>query len=153
MDITSVLLIDDEDDIREIGEFALSDVGGLTVAVASSGPEGVARAVSARPDVILLDVMMPLVDGPTTLQSLRANTMTADIPVIFLTARVGQAGRDRLLQLGALAVIAKPFDPETIAHQVRAACAQIKPLSHQNLAAHDRATNSDSIEADRDSKT
>lgn len=146
MDITSVLLIDDEDDIREIGEFALSDVGGLTVAVASSGPEGVTRAISARPDVILLDVMMPVVDGPTTLQTLRANKITADIPIIFLTARVRQADRDRLLQLGAEAVIAKPFDPETIADQVRAVCAQIRPLARQDLATNEHAGNSDSIE-------
>lgn len=120
MNISSVLLIDDEDDIREIGEFALADVGGLRVAVASSGQEGLHLAMRERPDVILLDVMMPGLDGPGTLERLRSNEMTAQIPVIFLTARVRPADRERLMNLGALAVLAKPFDPETIAQEVRA---------------------------------
>ena len=127
MDITSVLLIDDEDDIREIGEFALRDVGGLVVAVASSGTEGVERAIADRPDVILLDFMMPGVDGPSTFQRLRANASTAGIPIIFLTARVQRVDRERLLNLGAEAVIAKPFDPETLADDVRAVCAELRP--------------------------
>ena len=125
MIINSVLLIDDEDDIREIGEFALGDVGGLKVTLASSGAEGVARAATDQPDVILLDVMMPGIDGPTTLNTLRASESTAHIPIIFLTAKVQRADRERLLGLGAQAVIAKPFDPETLAHEVRAACAAL----------------------------
>lgn len=122
MSIQTVLLIDDEADIREIGEFALQEVGGLQVTLAASGPEGLQRAADLLPDVILLDVMMPGQDGPDTFRQLRALESTSQIPVVFLTARVQRADIERLLALGAKAVIAKPFDPVTLAAEVQALC-------------------------------
>ena len=87
MDIRSVLLIDDEADIRRIGELSLARLGRWRVVKAASGAEGVALAASERPDLILLDVMMPDQDGPATLARLRADPATRAIPVIFVTAK------------------------------------------------------------------
>lgn len=119
MSIQKVLLIDDEEDIREIGEFALQAVGGFCVTLAASGAEGVHRAAEALPDVILLDVMMPGLDGQDTFRQLRSQESTSHIPVVFLTARVQRADIERLLALGATGVIAKPFDPVTLAAEIR----------------------------------
>jgi len=112
------LLVDDDPDIRTIGELSLATVGGFEVVVAESGLACLDRAQSARPDVILLDVMMPELDGPSTLRRLRADPRTADIPVIFLTAKVQERGS--YLKLGAAGVINKPFDPMTLPDRVRA---------------------------------
>lgn len=112
------LLVDDDPDIRTIGEVSLATVGGFEVVVAESGLACLDRAQSARPDVILLDVMMPELDGPSTLRRLRADPRTADIPVIFLTAKVQERGS--YLKLGAAGVINKPFDPMTLPERVRA---------------------------------
>ena len=109
--IAKVLLVDDEPDIRKIGEMSLRRVGGWDVVLASSGREAVALAASARPDVILLDVMMPDMDGPTALAELRARPATAEVPVIFITAKVQKHEIDRYLSLGVAGVIRKPFDP------------------------------------------
>lgn len=114
----TVLLIEDEPDIREVAAASLGHVGGFNVVVASDGAEGVAKAKTEKPDVILLDVMMPGIDGPATLHVLRADPDTADTPVIFLTAKAKPADRDRLLSLGASGVIAKPFDPMRLAADV-----------------------------------
>ncbi|MBI3925185.1 MAG: response regulator [Armatimonadetes bacterium] len=113
-----VLVVDDEDDIREIAQTSLEMVGGWEVLVASSGQEGISRAESEQPDVILLDVMMPDMDGPTTFQRLRANQKTRQIPVILLTAKVQSGDRKHFEDLGVSAVIAKPFDPMTLPDQV-----------------------------------
>jgi len=116
-----VLLIDDEDDIRRIARLGLARVGGMQVVDAGSGLEGVRKAEQERPDVILLDVMMPGLDGPSTLAALRANPATARIPVLFLTAKAMSAEIERLKDLGVTGVLIKPFDPMTLAAQVRAA--------------------------------
>ncbi|MHB9144750.1 MAG: response regulator [Symbiobacteriia bacterium] len=116
-----ILIIDDEDDIREVAQVVFELAGGWEVLTARSGPEGLAVAASAQPDAILLDVMMPDMDGPTTFQALRANPATRGIPVVFLTAKVQAADQRRLAELGAAALIAKPFDPLKIADQVAAA--------------------------------
>jgi len=120
MDVRRVLLVDDEDDIRRIGEISLVHVGGFEVSMASSGAEALELAVSERPDVILLDVMMPGLDGPSTLAALRADARTASIPVVFLTAKVQRQEVERYRSLGALGVIAKPFDPMALPEAVRA---------------------------------
>jgi len=117
--IEKVLMIDDEPDIRRIGEMSLSAVGKLKVLLASSGAEGIELARREKPDVILLDVMMPGLDGPATLQRLRADAETAKIPVIFMTAKVQRAEVERYLDLGAQGVVPKPFDPLTLAARVR----------------------------------
>lgn len=116
-----ILIIDDEDDIRKIARLALARVGGMEVIEASGGAEGVRKAELERPDAVLLDVMMPGLDGPATLALLRAGEATARIPVLFLTAKAMTAEVDRLRALGARAVLTKPFDPMKLASDVRAA--------------------------------
>lgn len=118
-----VLVIDDDDDIRRIARLSLSRVGGLDVVEASDGPTGVACARAESPDVILLDVMMPGMDGPATLLSLRANPDTAAIPVVFLTAKAMPDEVRRLRSLGVRGVLNKPFDPMTLAAELKAALA------------------------------
>ncbi len=109
--IQKVLLVEDEPDIRRIGEFSLKRVGHWDVVLAGSGREGVEKAAAEQPDVILLDVMMPGMDGPMTLAELQAQPNTAHIPVIFMTAKVEKREVERYLMLGAAGVISKPFDP------------------------------------------
>ncbi len=116
-----ILIIDDEDDIREVAQVSLEAVQGWQVLTVRSGKEGLARAAAERPDAILLDVMMPEMDGPATLQELRANPATESIPVVFLTAKVQPADRRRFASLGVQAVISKPFDPLRLAEQISAA--------------------------------
>jgi CheY-like chemotaxis protein len=116
-----LLIIDDEDDIREVASLSLEMTEGWTVNMASSGPAGIALATSGHPDAILLDVMMPDLDGPSTLRLLQSEPATASIPVIFLTAKVKEADRRKYLDLGAKAIIAKPFDPLTLGRQINEA--------------------------------
>ena len=111
MKIEKVLMVEDEPHIRRIGELSLKGVGKWKVVLASSGAEGVEKAAAEQPDVILLDVMMPGMDGPTTLAELRAQPSTENIPVIFITAEVEKHEVERYLGLGAAGVISKPFDP------------------------------------------
>ena len=106
----TMLIIDDEPDIREIVEMLLADAG-WKVLQAASGAEGVALARAQRPNAILLDVMMPTLDGPATLGRLQADPATAGIPVIFLTAKAQRSEIERLRGLGAAGVLIKPFDP------------------------------------------
>jgi CheY-like chemotaxis protein len=114
-----ILHVDDEPDIREVIEISLSLDPGFTLRSCGSGAEALAVAVYWNPDIILLDVMMPVMDGPATLKRLRENPVTADIPVIFMTARAQSREVDRFRALGAIGVIAKPFDPMTLAASVR----------------------------------
>jgi CheY-like chemotaxis protein len=116
-----ILIIDDEADIRRIAHLALGRVGAMDVLEATSGADGLRQAEDNRPDAILLDVMMPGLDGPSTLAALRSNPATANIPVIFLTAKAMLSELERLRAMGAAGVLTKPFDPMTLAGQVRAA--------------------------------
>lgn len=118
--LKKVLYVEDEDDIRTVAQLALEVVGGLTLRSCSSGEEAVQAAVGFAPDLILLDVMMPGMDGPSTLAALRELTFLKDVPVIFMTAKVQPSEIAYYRSLGALDVIAKPFDPMTLADQVRA---------------------------------
>lgn len=115
-----VLIIDDEEDTREIAKMSLSILGGLDVIDAENGKEGIEVASRERPDVILLDMMMPIMDGPSTLEALRSNDVTRDIPVIFLTAKAMTSEIEKLKRMGARGVLTKPFDPTTLASQVQA---------------------------------
>lgn len=119
MTIEKVLLVDDEPDIRRIGELSLKAVGKLAVTLAASGEEALALARAARPDVVLLDVMMPGLDGPATLEKLRSEPDTAAIPVVFMTAKTQKHETERFLALGAAGVIHKPFDPMTLPAELR----------------------------------
>ncbi|MDE3186921.1 MAG: response regulator [Acidobacteriota bacterium] len=116
-----ILIIDDEDDIREVAAMSLETVAGWEVIVANSGPQGLARAASYKPEAILLDVMMPGMDGPTTFRQLRSNPDTANIPVLFLTAKVQATDRRLFSDLGVEAVLVKPFDPLTLSSQIAGA--------------------------------
>ena len=109
-----VLIIDDEDDIREVAALSLESVAGWEVVVADSGMQGLARAIEHQPDAILLDVMMPGMDGPSTFLELRRNPATARIPVLLLTAKVQSTDQRRFADLGVEGVLFKPFDPLTL---------------------------------------
>ena len=113
-----ILIIDDEDDIREVAALSLETVAGWDVVTANSGAQGLLRAVEHQPDAILLDVMMPGMDGPTTFRELRKNPATARIPVILLTAKVQSNDQRRFADLGVNAILFKPFDPLTLAQQI-----------------------------------
>jgi len=113
-----ILIIDDEDDIRMVAALSLETVAGWDVIVANSGAQGLQRAAEHMPDAILLDVMMPGMDGPTTFRELRKNPKTARIPVLLLTAKVQGADQRRFADLGVEAVLTKPFDPLTLSDQM-----------------------------------
>jgi CheY-like chemotaxis protein len=115
-----ILLVDDEDDIREVATISLEAVGGWQVSSASSGIDGITKALAERPDAILLDVMMPGIDGPTTFKRLHDDPRTRDIPVILLTAKAQAADRDRFKELGVAGMLTKPFDPMALSDQVAA---------------------------------
>lgn len=115
-----ILIIDDEEDIRQVAAMSLETVAGWDVLLANSGSQGIERASATQPDAILLDVMMPEMDGPTTFLKLRAETSTAHIPVLLLTAKVQGADQRRFAGLGVAAVLFKPFDPLTLARQISA---------------------------------
>lgn len=110
-----ILVVDDDDLLREVAQTALELVGGWRVDTARSGIEGQQQARADPPDAILLDVMMPGVDGPATVAALRADPSTRDIPVIFLTAKLVPHDQGEWGPLGLAGVIAKPFDPMTLA--------------------------------------
>ena len=114
------LIVDDEPDIRRIAKLGLSRVGGMEVVEAANGAEALVRAKEDRPDAVLLDVMMPGLDGPSTLARLREDPATSGIPVVFLTAKAIAAELERLKVLGAAGVLTKPFDPMTLARELRA---------------------------------
>lgn len=114
-----VLHVEDEPDIREVALMSLQFVGGMTVEQAGSGREALSQARTFAPDLILMDVMMPGMDGPSTLAELKKCPETASIPVIFMTAKVQSHEVERYRAMGAVDVIAKPFDPMTLPDQIR----------------------------------
>lgn len=114
-----VLILDDEPDIRFLVTLGLTRFGSMQVSEAADGDEAVALAVENPPDVILLDVLMPGIDGPGVLARLRAEPAVASVPVIFLTANPTESDVAHLLRLGARGVIPKPFDPVTLGDQIR----------------------------------
>ncbi|MEN3362894.1 MAG: hypothetical protein V7606_168 [Burkholderiales bacterium] len=119
--LNTILYVEDDQDIQTVARLALEAVGGFSVTICSSGREALA-AVNAgfTPDLILLDVMMPGMDGPTTLVALRRLAQTAGTPAVFMTAKVQGRETAHYKSLGAVGVIAKPFDPMQLAEQVRA---------------------------------
>lgn len=115
-----VMLVEDDHDIRSVAAMALEMVGGLQVRACESGAEALEVIAGFSPQLVLLDVMMPGMSGPEVLRALRERADTAAIPIVFLTAKVQQAEIDQLRALGALDVIAKPFDAMTISATVKA---------------------------------
>lgn len=113
-----ILVIDDEDGVREITQFSLEAVAGWDVTGAASGPEGIERAIAEQPDAILLDVTMPAMDGPTTFRRLQTSPQTAAIPTILLTAQTDILEQQHLLELGITGLITKPFKPQELVQQI-----------------------------------
>lgn len=113
-----ILFVEDEQDIQEVARLALESVGGYIVEVCSSGNEALEKAVAFAPDLILLDVMMPGMDGPTTLTALREQPETKDTPIVFMTAKSQVCDIERFRELSKLDVISKPFDPMTLSDEV-----------------------------------
>lgn len=115
-----ILLIEDDPDIQRMVQLSLKYQGGHQVSVASGGREGLEKAGTEQPDLILLDVMMPEVDGYETCKRLKASPTTHSIPVIFLSARAQQAEIQKGKELGAIGYLVKPFDPMSLSSQLEA---------------------------------
>lgn len=126
MTMKRILIIDDEQDIREATQICLEISGEWEVLTASSGAEGLLTAASEQPDAILLDVMMPDMDGLTTFQELQAHPLTQNIPVILLTAKAQPAEQRQFTRIQVAAVITKPYDPFTLANQIEQVLIAVK---------------------------
>jgi len=118
-ELQRVMYVEDEPDIRAVAKLALEAVGGLQVLVCEGGEQALQQGPTFAPQLILLDVMMPGMDGPAILEALRAEPRLATVPVVFMTAKVQPHEVAHFLGLGAVGVIAKPFDPMRLADQVR----------------------------------
>jgi CheY-like chemotaxis protein len=116
-ELGSILYVEDDPDIREVAAMALELIGGLTVRACASLEE--ALACDVAPDLLLLDVMMPGMDGPSTLGHLRRDPRFAATPAVFITAKANPPEIRRLLDLGAIGVVGKPFDPSTLTDEIR----------------------------------
>jgi CheY-like chemotaxis protein len=116
--LNRILMVEDETDIQEVAQLALEAVGGFTVCICSSGPEALQQAPLFAPDLILLDVMMSGMDGPSTLLALRQMPQFVSTPVIFMTAKVQSHEVARYKSMGGLDVISKPFDPMTLSGSI-----------------------------------
>jgi CheY-like chemotaxis protein len=113
-----VMCVEDDADIRMILEFSLATVGGLEVCCCAGGREALARVPAFRPQLVLLDVMMPDLSGPETLVALRALPQMAGVPVVFMTAKAMPDEVEQLLEHGATGLIVKPFDPMTLPRDI-----------------------------------
>jgi two-component system, OmpR family, response regulator len=118
-ELNRILYVEDEPDIQAVAKLALERVGGFTVKICSSGQEALREVQAFAPDMILLDVMMPGMDGPTTLEKLRELPGMDKVTVAFMTAKVQPQEVSHFKSLGAVDVIPKPFDPMTLSNQVR----------------------------------
>ncbi|KTC78457.1 response regulator [Legionella cincinnatiensis] len=117
-ELKKILYAEDEEDIRAIAQIALEDIGDFTVKYCSNGKEVIDAAKEFIPDLLLLDVMMPEQDGPTTLFELRKNPEFMEIPAIFMTAKIQSDEIAEYKSIGAIDVIKKPFDPLTLAMSI-----------------------------------
>ncbi len=119
MNVKKILMVEDDPDIRRVAVMALKFKGGFEVVIAENGQQGLERARSEKPDVILLDSMMPVMDGPETCKRLKADEELKKIPVIFLTAKSQKKEIEAGLELGAIGYLVKPFDPMTLAEELK----------------------------------
>jgi CheY-like chemotaxis protein len=117
--LNKILHVEDEDDIRQITKLVLESIGGFEVESCSSGHAALEKVQDFAPDLIILDVMMPEMDGPMTLEALRNLSTAAAIPVIFMTAQAQPHERERLMNLGAIGIITKPYDPQALPEQLQ----------------------------------
>ena len=127
--LKKILHVEDEDDIRQITKLVLESIGGFEVESCSSGPAALEKVRDFMPDLMILDVMMPEMDGPMTLEALRKLPDFAAIPVIFMTAKAQPQELEQLIDLGAIDIIAKPYDPQTLSEQLHTVWAQ-----HSNVS-------------------
>lgn len=118
-ELQRILYVEDEPDIQAVAQIALESVGGFTMKVCQNGKQALAEAADFKPDLLLLDVMMPDMDGPTTLVELHKQPELADVPAVFMTAKVQPQEVAQLRTMGAVDVITKPFDPMTLSDQIR----------------------------------
>lgn len=124
-----IMLVEDEEDIRAVAELALEAVGGFTLQTCASGHRALETIESFRPQLIVLDVMMPGMDGPSTLQAIRRNPAFAQTPAVFMTAKVQPDEVSGYLAQGAAAVIPKPFDPMALSDRIREIWEQLEPAA------------------------
>jgi CheY-like chemotaxis protein len=122
-----IALVEDEADIREITQIALEEIGGFALNVCESGSEALEKMQGFRPDLVLLDMMMPGMDGIETLRSLRAIPDMDKVPIVFLTARAQKHEVEQYQMIGAAGVISKPFDPITLPDYIRSIWEQSRP--------------------------
>lgn len=113
-----ILLVEDEPDIRKLVRISLENIGGFTVDTCESGFEALESVKVHKPDLMILDVMMPVMDGQTTLQEIRKIDSLQNMPVIFLTAKVQPHEVEKYLQLGVIGVISKPFSPISLPQEI-----------------------------------
>ncbi|KPP97358.1 response regulator [Marinobacter sp. HL-58] len=118
-ELQRILYVEDDADIRAVAELALETVGGFSLKTCSSGQEALDEGPDFGPDLVLLDVMMPGMDGPSTLRAMQANPVLKSVPVVFMTAKVQTEEVAFYRELGAVEVIPKPFDPMTLADRIR----------------------------------
>lgn len=119
-DLRHILCVDDDSDILEIVQMALEDIGGFRVTGLSSAETAISEAARLKPDLVLVDVMMPGMGGPGLLKALRARPDLKSLPVIFMTARIQASEVNDYRALGADGVIPKPFDPMKLSEQIHA---------------------------------
>ncbi len=118
-ELRKILIVEDEPDIQTIAGMALEKLGGFEVGICSTGEEALERAPGFDPDLILMDVMMPGMDGPTTMRELRAIPEITDVPVIFMTAKTQGQEILEFKRMGAAHVVSKPFDPMTLSSTIQ----------------------------------
>lgn len=117
--LTKILYVEDEPDIQAVAKIALEAVGGFSVCICSSGTEALSKVLEFAPDLVLLDVMMPGMDGPATLKALKDLPELGSTPFVFMTAKVQPSEVQHFKSLGAVDVIPKPFDPMTLSDKVK----------------------------------
>ena len=115
-----ICYVEDDEDVQRIVRTALERIGKMTVAVVTDPTEAIATMAEFRPDLVMLDWMMPVMDGPTLFRQMKLRPETKALPVVFITARASQADLDDLKQLGAAGTISKPFSPKDLPEQLRA---------------------------------
>ena len=118
--LNRITYVEDEPDIRKVAQITLETLGGFTVEICSSGAEAVEKTPGFKPDLILLDVMMPGMDGVETFQKLRSNPELSDTPIVFMTANTQPHEITEYMALGAVGIITKPFDPMSLPDEIRA---------------------------------